>query len=60
MKIGITLVSLHKPGKIPVLNERLMISVNLFEKQLLEIFRMYSGILFGPNDFLISKAEMMS
>ena len=58
MKIGITFASLHKSGKISVLNERLMISVN--EKKLFEFFRMYTGILFGSNDFLISKAEMMS
>ena len=59
LKIGIIFASLHRSGEIPVLNDRLIMSVNLLEKKLFEIFKMYTGILLGPNDFFISKAEMM-
>ena len=45
LKIGITLANLHKSGKIPVLNDKFIMLHNLFEKKLLEIFNMWTGIL---------------
>ena len=37
-----------------------MISHNLLEKNLFEIFRIYTGILLGPNDVLLLNAKIMS
>ena len=39
---------------------QLIISHNLFENKLLEMFNMLIGILLGPKDFLMSNASTMS
>ena len=51
--MGIIFANLHKTGKIPVLKDKLIMSANTSDEKLFEIFNMYIGILFGPNDFLI-------
>ena len=55
-----TFAILHRSGKIPVLNDKLMILARLLEKKSLLIFNIYIGMLLGPSDLFKSNEFMMS
>ena len=58
--MGITLATLHKLGKIPVLKDKFAISLSLVEKKFIDIFKINIGMLFGPKDLFISKDCIIS
>jgi hypothetical protein len=58
LKIGVTIDTLRRDGKIPVLNERFIMLPRGVEISNLRSFKILMGILLGPLAFFIRKDEM--
>ena len=59
LKMGITLASLCKSGKMPVRKDIFRILVRYVEKNSLHIFMIEIGRLLGPRDLFKSRDKMI-
>ena len=60
LKVGITLANFNCVGCIPVENDRLMISFKGWHILFLINFNTSIGMLFGPDDLLLSKESIIN